>query len=74
MIVLAEGLAEFLPWEHVKDAPVDPHGHISIAHVNFAKIFSKLLADKYKQRMGKEKRITGSDPGVRSAMRDAACL
>lgn len=59
VIVLAEGLAEFLPWEHVKDAPVDDHGHISIAHVNFAKIFSKLLAEKYKHRMGKEKRITG---------------
>ncbi len=59
VIVLAEGLAEYLPWEHVKDAPVDPHGHISIAHVNFAKIFSKLLADKYKLRVGKDKRITG---------------
>ena len=59
VIVLAEGLAEYLPWEHIKDAPVDPHGHISIANVNFAKIFTKLVADKYTKRTGKEKHVTG---------------
>lgn len=59
VIVLAEGLAEYLPWEHVKDAPVDPHGHISIASVNFARIFTKLVAEKYRERTGVDKRVTG---------------
>lgn len=59
VIVMAEGLAEFLPWEQIKDAPVDPHGHISIAHVNFGKLFAKLLAKKYREKYGKDKRITG---------------
>jgi 6-phosphofructokinase 1 len=59
VIVLAEGLAEYLPWEYVKDAPVDPHGHISIASVNFGKLFAKMLVEKIKEKHGKEKRITG---------------
>jgi len=59
VIVMAEGLAEYLPWEHVQDAPVDPHGHISIAHVNFAKVFTRLVSEGYKQRTGKSRRVTG---------------
>ncbi len=59
VIVLSEGLAEYLPWEHIKDAPVDPHGHISIASVNFAKTFTRLVVDRYKSRTGRDKRVTG---------------
>lgn len=59
VIVLSEGLAEYLPWDYVKDAPVDPFGHISIASVNFAKIFTKLVSDRYQERTGTSKRVTG---------------
>ena len=43
MIVLAEGLAEFLPMSYLKDVPRDEHGHISISHINLCELFSNLV-------------------------------
>ena len=59
VIVLAEGLAEFLSAEMLKDIPRDEHGHISIAQVNLGKMRAKLVAEAYKKQTGKERKFTG---------------
>jgi 6-phosphofructokinase 1 len=63
VIVLAEGLAEYLPGEYLEDVPRDEFDHISISHVNFARIFSKMLAEAYEQRTGRQRKITGVQLG-----------
>jgi 6-phosphofructokinase 1 len=66
VIVLAEGLAEYLSAEMLKDIPRDEHGHISIAQVNLGKMCAKLVADAYKQATGKERKVTGLQLGYES--------
>jgi 6-phosphofructokinase 1 len=66
VIVLAEGLAEFLPHEMIKDIPRDEHGHISIAAVNLGKMCAKLVAAEYEKRTGKKRKITGLQLGYES--------
>lgn len=63
VFVLAEGLAEYLPHEHIKGVPRDEHGHLSIANVNFSRTFAKLLADRCEQKLGKKPKITGVQLG-----------
>ena len=55
MIVLAEGLAEFLPDEHIEGVPRDEHGHISISQSTFAELFADLIAEEYTQQTGKKR-------------------
>ncbi len=50
VIVLAEGLAEYLPPEALKDVPRDEHGHVSVAHVDLGKMFAKRVADEFKKQ------------------------
>lgn len=63
VIVLAEGLAELLPWELIKDVPRDPFGHLSIANIGFGKRFAKLLGDAYEQRTKKSRKVMGLQLG-----------
>lgn len=65
-IVLAEGLAEYLSESQLKDVPRDDHGHISVAHLDLAKTFSKLVADEYNLQTGKSKKVTGLQLGYES--------
>ncbi len=60
VIVLAEGIAEHLPYEYTKDVTRDEHGHLSIANVNFAKRFSKLIAAAYKKFKEQVQRQAGA--------------
>ena len=41
VIVMAEGLAELLPYEHIEGVPRDEHGHIAISQINFGKLFRR---------------------------------
>jgi 6-phosphofructokinase 1 len=66
VIVLAEGLAEYLPVSYTKGVKRDEHGHLTIADVNFAKLFSKHLAKSYRERTGRDKKITGVTLGYES--------
>jgi len=66
VIVMAEGLAEFLPIRYLEGIPRDDHGHISIAQVNFGRLFAKLVADEYKRRTGKSRKVTGVQLGYES--------
>jgi ATP-dependent phosphofructokinase / diphosphate-dependent phosphofructokinase len=63
VIVLAEGLAEFLPMRYLEGIPRDDHGHIAISDVRMYEKFAKLVADEYKRRTGKKRRVKGLQLG-----------
>jgi 6-phosphofructokinase 1 len=63
VIVMAEGLAEFLPMKYLEGIPRDDHGHISITHVNLGRMFARLVSDAYKSQTGKSRKVTGLQLG-----------
>lgn len=66
VVVLAEGLAEFLPHEFVRGVPRDEHGHISISEINLCSIFTRLVARAYKQTTGRDRKVKGLQLGYES--------
>ncbi len=66
VIVLAEGLAEFLPFEYVQGVPRDEHGHISISDIKLYEIFSRLVAAAWQQKTGKKRKVKGLQLGYES--------
>jgi 6-phosphofructokinase 1 len=66
VIVLAEGLAEFLPYEHIEGVPRDEHGHIAIAKLDVSRLFTDLISKEYKNQTGKFRKITGLQLGYES--------
>lgn len=65
-IVIAEGMAEFLPAKYLEGISRDDHGHINISAINLASLVSGLLAARYKERTGKTKKINGLQLGYES--------
>ena len=63
VIVLAEGLAEYLPSAQLEGIPRDEHGHISIAQVQLGRMFSKLVADEFKRQTGRSRKVVGLQLG-----------
>jgi 6-phosphofructokinase len=63
VIVLAEGLAEYLPSRQLEGIPRDEHGHISIAQVQLARMFSKLVAAEYQKQTGRSRKVVGLQLG-----------
>jgi ATP-dependent phosphofructokinase / diphosphate-dependent phosphofructokinase len=63
VIVLAEGLAEYLPSDELKELDRDEHGHLSIAQVNVGRLFARLVADEYQRQTGKTRRVNGLQLG-----------
>jgi ATP-dependent phosphofructokinase / diphosphate-dependent phosphofructokinase len=63
VIVLAEGLAEFLPMSYLQGIPRDEHGHISIAQVNLGKMFSKVIMEEFTKQTGRKRRVIGLQLG-----------
>jgi ATP-dependent phosphofructokinase / diphosphate-dependent phosphofructokinase len=57
VIVLAEGLAEYLPYERLEGVPRDDHGHIAISEIQLGRFFAKLITAAYKKATGKSKKI-----------------
>lgn len=66
VVVLAEGLAEFLSDDVLKDVPRDDHGHISVAHVDLGKMFAKRVATEFERQTGSKKKVTGLQLGYES--------
>lgn len=66
VIVLAEGLAEYLPASHLEGIPRDEHGHISITHVSLGRMFAKKVADAYQKQTNKKRKVTGLQLGYES--------
>lgn len=63
VLVMAEGLAEFLPGKFLEGIPRDDHGHIAIAQVSMARTFAKLIAEEFTKRTGKNRRVNGLQLG-----------
>jgi 6-phosphofructokinase 1 len=63
VIVLAEGLAELLPNEHIEGVPRDEHGHIAVARLNLSRFFADLVANEYSKQTGKKRKINGLQLG-----------
>jgi 6-phosphofructokinase 1 len=66
VIVLAEGLAEFLPHEHIEGVPRDEHGHIAVSRLNLSRLFADLVAQEYARQTGKKRKINGVQLGYES--------
>jgi ATP-dependent phosphofructokinase / diphosphate-dependent phosphofructokinase len=65
-IVLAEGLAEFLPHEVVDDLPRDEHGHIGLGRMDLGKLMAQVVQRRYEERTGRKKKVTGVQLGYES--------
>ena len=66
VIVIAEGLAEFLPQEYLEGVPRDDHGHISIAQIDLGRQMARMGAGEYTRQTGKPKKITPLQLGYES--------
>jgi 6-phosphofructokinase 1 len=66
VIVIAEGLAELLSDKHLKDVPRDEHGHLSLGRMDLGKLVAKTVAERYLERTGKTKKLTGLQIGYES--------
>ena len=66
VIVMAEGLAEYLPATYLEGIPRDDHGHISISQVELGRMFANLVAKAYKEKTGKSRKVTGLQLGYES--------
>lgn len=66
VIVLAEGLTEYLPYDYIKGIARDDHGHISISQVNLYQIFTELVKRAYEKTTGKERFVKGLQLGYES--------
>ena len=66
VVVLAEGLAEYLSDDVLKDIPRDDHGHISVAHVDLGKMFARRVAAEYERQTGTKRKVTGLQLGYES--------
>lgn len=62
-IVVAEGLAEYLPFSYVEGVERDDHGHINISKVSLFAILSKAVADRYHEKTGRVRLVKGLQLG-----------
>ncbi len=63
VVVMAEGLAEYLPMSYLQGISRDEHGHIAISQLNLSRMFSKLIAEEYRAQTGSKRKITGLQLG-----------
>ncbi len=66
VIVVAEGLVEYLPSKYLEGVAQDEHGHYSIANVQFNRILAKMIADSYKRKTGRTRKVIGLQLGYES--------
>ncbi|MFY9253751.1 MAG: 6-phosphofructokinase [Fuerstiella sp.] len=66
VVVLAEGLAEYLSDDVLKDIPRDDHGHISVSQVDLGKMFAKRVAAEFEKQTGSKRKVTGLQLGYES--------
>jgi 6-phosphofructokinase 1 len=66
VIVVAEGLAELLPWKYIDGVSRDEHGHINISAINLHDVFADLIAKEYHRQTGTKKKVTPLQLGYES--------
>ncbi|MEQ8849866.1 6-phosphofructokinase [Botrimarina sp.] len=57
IVVIAEGLAELLPYAHLEGVPRDDHGHIKISDISLYTLFAKLIEKAYEKQTGKKRQV-----------------
>ena len=65
-VVLAEGLAELLPEQDIKDVPRDEHGHLSLGRMDLGKLVAMNVTRRYEERTKRKKKVTGLQLGYES--------
>jgi 6-phosphofructokinase len=63
VVVLAEGLAEYLSDEIIASMPRDDHGHLSVANCDLGKMVAKRVAAEFKKQTGITRKCTGIQLG-----------
>jgi 6-phosphofructokinase len=63
VIVLAEGLAQFMPARYLEGVKFDDHGNISLSETDLARNMTKLVEAGYEKAQGKKRRVTGVQLG-----------
>lgn len=66
VIVVAEGMAEYLPQKYLAGIPRDDHGHIAIASINLGKMLADLITKAYHVATGKSRKVNGLQLGYES--------
>lgn len=66
VIVLAEGLAELLPYDLIRDIPRDDHGHISISDVNLCEVFTRAIEAEFAAQTNRTRKVKGLQLGYES--------
>jgi 6-phosphofructokinase 1 len=66
VIVLSEGLADYLPEEFIKDAARDDFGNISLSRVDLAGIIACGVSAEYRRRTGRQRKSVGIRLGYES--------
>ena len=66
VVVLAEGLASFLPSAYLEGAKFDEHGHLSLGATNMSRLVNKLVEKAYEKKTGRKRRITPVQLGYES--------
>jgi ATP-dependent phosphofructokinase / diphosphate-dependent phosphofructokinase len=66
VIVVAEGLAEFLPFNYVEGVSRDDHGHIKISEVSLNKVLAKAIEQRFKEKTGRSRSVKGLQLGYES--------
>ena len=63
VIVIAEGLAEYLPFSFVEGVERDDHGHINISKVNLFRVMSQAVEKVYTAKTGNVRLVKGLQLG-----------
>lgn len=66
VIVVAEGMAEYLPQKYLEGIPRDDHGHIAIASVNLGKMLAEEISKAYKKETSRSRKVNGLQLGYES--------
>ena len=72
MIVLAEGLAQFMPAKYLEGVTFDDHGNISLSQTELARNMTKLVEAEYTRSPGKETASHRLAARLRGPLRAAA--
>jgi 6-phosphofructokinase 1 len=63
VVVVGEGLAQFMPAKYLEGVKFDEHGNISLSQTNLARNLTKLAEAEYERRQHKKRRVTGLQLG-----------
>lgn len=63
VIVIAEGLAEYLPSKYLEGVGRDEHGHINISAINLHDVFAELISQEYTRQTGKKRKVNAVQLG-----------